>query len=455
MIENFDTRRVKVIKHGNLGKGPVLYWMSRDQRVSDNWSLLYSQKIALESKKKLVVVFFLVNRFLDATIRQYDFLIKGLKEIEKKLKEKNIPFAIITGNPKEKLPEFITKINAYMVITDFDPLKIKMEWKREIAKNISIPFHEVDSHNIVPCFVASTKKEFGAYTLRPKILRLLPEFLTEFPILKYHNLNTSNDFFNNNYEELYKSLEVDKKVTTLPIKPGEEEAYKRLKDFIDNRLKFYGKYRNYPQLDFQSGLSPYLHFGHISSQRIALEIKKSNALEKDKKAFLEELVIRKELADNFCYYDQNYDNHLSFPEWALDTLKKHNNDKRPYIYSLDEMEYAKTHDVYWNSAQKEMIITGKMHGYMRMYWAKKILEWTKSFEEAQKIAIYLNDKYELDGRDPNGYTGIAWSIGGVHDHPWKERPIFGKVRYMNSEGLKRKFNIDLYVKKIKDLESKE
>ncbi|MCX7770172.1 MAG: deoxyribodipyrimidine photo-lyase [Proteobacteria bacterium] len=451
MIENLDKRRVRIQRDGKIFQGPVIYWMSRDQRLSDNWALIYAQQIALETKSELVVLFYLVRKFLDATIRQYDFMIRGLQKVEFKLKEKNIPFHIILGDPSEEIPEFISKIKASILISDFDPLKIKRHWKKEIAKKIAIPFHEVDAHNIVPCFIASSKKELGAYTLRPKILKLLPQFLTEFPEILKHPYNKAM-MPENNFSKLYDFLEVDRTVKPVSIESGEDAGIKKLKDVIKTKLYGYATFRNDPSLDYQSGLSPYLHFGQLSAQRVALEVKNSNAQEIDKKAFLEELIIRKELSDNFCLYDDNYDSYESFPLWAIETLRKHNKDKRDYIYSIQELEHAKTHDIYWNSAQKEMVLTGKMHGYMRMYWAKKILEWTENFEEAQKIAIYLNDKYELDGRDPNGYAGIAWSIGGVHDRPWKERPIFGKIRYMSFEGLKRKFNMDGYIKRINNLE---
>jgi deoxyribodipyrimidine photo-lyase len=196
-----------------------------------------------------------------------------------------------------------------------------------------------------------------------------------------------------------------------------------------------------------SNLSPYLHFGQISAQRIALETYKRKHNIETKDAFLEELIVRRELSDNFCFYNKNYDSFDGFPEWAKKTLNEHRKDKREFTYNLEQFEKAKTHDDLWNAAQIEMVKTGKMHGYMRMYWAKKILEWTETPEEALEFSIYLNDKYELDGRDPNGYTGCAWSIGGVHDRAWTERPVFGKIRYMNYNGAKRKFDVKRYIQK--------
>ena len=219
-----------------------------------------------------------------------------------------------------------------------------------------------------------------------------------------------------------------------------------LETFIQKKLNRYNDQRNDPNEDGQSDLSPYLHFGQISAQYIALRVEKSSAPENDKVAFLEELIVRRELADNYCYYNPHYDSYEGFPDWAKQTLEEHTNDKREYLYSNEELENGKTHDEIWNTAQKEMVQKGKMHGYMRMYWAKKILEWTKTPKEAMEIAVYLNDKYELDGRDPNGYVGCAWSIGGVHDRAWFERPIFGKIRYMNANGLKRKFDVEQYLK---------
>ena len=204
-----------------------------------------------------------------------------------------------------------------------------------------------------------------------------------------------------------------------------------------------------------SDLSPYLHFGQIAPQRVAREIQQADAPPEAKQAFLEELIVRRELSDNFCWYNPDYDKFSGFPEWAQKTLDQHRDDRREYLYSLEEFEQGRTHDALWNAAQLEMVLRGKMHGYLRMYWAKKILEWTASPEEALEIAIYLNDRYELDGRDPNGYVGVAWSIGGVHDRAWGERPVFGKIRYMNLSGCQRKFKVDQYIAWVGELHRQE
>lgn len=213
---------------------------------------------------------------------------------------------------------------------------------------------------------------------------------------------------------------------------------------MKHRLEEYPLFRNDPTANAQSNLSPYLHFGQLAAQRVALQLQTHNAPIKAEEAFLEELLVRRELSDNYCFYSPHYDSCAGFPAWAQATLSAHRKDPREYRYSLDALELSHTHDTLWNAAQREMVLSGKMHGYLRMYWAKKILEWSASPEEALTSAIYLNDKYELDGRDPNGYTGIAWSIGGVHDRAWNERDVFGKIRYMSFRGMKAKFDISAY-----------
>jgi deoxyribodipyrimidine photo-lyase len=446
----FDMRRVWNIRSGSLGRGPVVYWMHRDQRVKDNWALLYAQHRAKETGSHVVVVFCLVPSFLDATLRQYDFMLKGLQEVTDSLRKYSVPFVLLLGEPTKEIPEFVRKHKVQELVTDFSPLRIKQDWQREIAKSIAIPFHEVDTHNVVPCREVSAKQEFAAYTIRPKIKRLLPEFLTGFPKVKNQSFPELS-YPAPDWQKTYKSLQADRSVGPIvSILPGEKTAMQVLGEFIKNHLNLYSSKRNIPTEDVQSGLSPYLHFGQISAQRIALALRE-NEPDDNTEAFLEELIVRKELSDNFCFYNQRYDSWEGFPKWARITLDRHRSDPRPYLYTQKNFEDAATHDDLWNAAQMEMVLTGKMHGYLRMYWAKKILEWTRVPEEAQATAIYLNDRYELDGRDPNGYAGIAWSIGGLHDRAWPEREVLGKIRYMSYNGCARKFDVSAYIKKIQKL----
>jgi deoxyribodipyrimidine photo-lyase len=442
-----NLKRVRNLKKGHEKEGHILYWMSRDQRVYDNWALTYAVEMAEDSEQSVIVAFALTDNFPGATWRQYDFMLKGLKKVEENLGILNIPFYMLIGDPVETIPIFIRQHRVSRLIVDFDPLNIKRYWKRQIADKIDIPFDEVDAHNIIPCWIASDKEEYGAYTIRPKIRRLLPEFMDEFPpIVRQHGTFYQHRI---NWEVVSISLKTDH--TVRPVEwftPGENGAMSVFGQFLEHKLKQYALKKNDPNESYTSGLSPYLHFGHISAQRIALEIT-SNIPQCDyTDAFLEEVIIRKELSDNFCYFNTKYDQIEGIHSWACKTLNIHRQDIRDFNYTREEFERAGTHDTLWNAAQQQMVLTGTMNGYLRMYWAKKILEWSKSPEEALHTALYLNDKYQLDGRDPNGYTGCAWSIGGVHDRAWKERSIFGKIRYMNRNGCERKFDVDRYISRI-------
>jgi deoxyribodipyrimidine photo-lyase len=420
--------------------------------MNDNWALLFAQELAIKQKTPLSVIFCLVPQFLNATIRQYGFMIKGLQEIEKNLNKKNIPFFLLTGLPEVEVSKFVNGYEIGTMVTDFSPLRINKGWKESVMKNIDIPFYEVDAHNIVPCWTSSLKQEYGARTLRPKLQRLLPEYLEDFPSLKKHPYHWKEKISIIDWRKSLKTLDVDLTIQAVEwIKPGEKAAYQTMQKFFKNKLSLYEKQRNDPIRDGQSNISPYLHFGQISPQRVALEAFKISADKKSRDAFLEELIVRRELSDNFCFYNANYDNFEGFPAWAKKTLNEHRNDRRKYLYTPEQFENALTHDELWNAAQMEMVKKGKMHGYMRMYWAKKILEWTESPEQAMEIAVYLNDRYELDGRDPNGYAGIAWSIGGVHDRAWNSRPVFGKIRYMSYNGCKSKFDINKYIENVQSL----
>jgi deoxyribodipyrimidine photo-lyase len=449
-------QRLRPLNHHPYQGGPVIYWLSRDQRVQDNWALLYAQELALNHQAPLAVVFNLVPRFLQAAHRQYDFMLRGLEETAARLEQHNIPFYLLQGEPTETLPAFLKHCRAGALVTDFDPLRLKRQWKNQVLEQLQIPFLEVDAHNIVPCWLASPKQEFAAYTMRPKIHRLLPDFLTNLPDLKSHPVAWPETAPAINWGRTLAGVGADLRVPAVSwCQPGEDAARDRLRTFIRLGLGPYDRNRNDPTLTGLSNLSPYLHFGQIAPQRVAREIQQADAPQAAKQAFLEELIVRRELSDNFCFYNLDYDKFSGFPEWAQKTLDQHRDDRREYLYCREEFEEGRTHDALWNAAQLEMVLRGKMHGYLRMYWAKKILEWTPSPEEAQETAIYLNDRYELDGRDPNGYVGVAWSLGGVHDRAWGERPVFGKIRYMNLSGCRRKFKVDEYIAWVGELHRQE
>lgn len=449
-------------RHRNLNthtanNGPVVYWMSRDQRVNDNWALSIAQERANAINKPLVVVFCLQKIFLGASPRHFLFMLEGLRHVQQSLHSLNIPFYMLDGPPEKEIPLLINQLHAGLLITDMSPLRIGKQWRKKIAEAISIQCLEVDAHNIIPVWVTSQKQEFAAHTIRPKIHSLLPEYLDEIPSIQTQRTSYSFSVPTIDWNTYTAKLSDTNPISW--IKPGEAHALEAVDRFISTRLSAYGS-RNDPTKLTQSDLSPYVHFGQIASKTIVdkllsferkyihqiIEKQKNGAQdESSAKAFLEELIVRKELSDNFCFYNDSYDTVDGFPSWAKKTLDEHRSDPREYIYTYEQLEQALTHDPLWNAAQQEMVKRGKMHGYMRMYWAKKILEWTKSPEQALEYAIRLNDTYELDGRDPNGYTGIAWSIGGVHDRPWFERPIFGKIRYMSYNGAKSKFAIQTYI----------
>ncbi len=439
-----DPRRIRLLNENRDGKGTVIYWMSRDQRVRQNWALLFARRKAELLQQPLVVLFTLAPSFLHAPLRHYDFMLKGLQEVETDLKTLNIPFVLLQGKPKTELPRFAEKIKAGVVVTDFSPQNISGKWKKEVARQLTAPLYEVDAHNIVPCWIASGKQEYSARTLRPKINALLGEFLTDFPELE--PLASPSACQPIDWSDVYRNVHADPDVPPVEwLKPGEKAAKQCLESFLRNRLASYAEKHNDPNAGATSHLSAYLHFGQISAQFIAMQARKSEAPKTDKKAFLEELIVRRELSDNYCCYNDHYDSFEGIPAWARESLKQHAGDRREYLYTPQEFASATTHDRLWNAAQLELITTGVMHGYMRMYWAKKILEWSETPEQAFESAIFLNDRFALDGREPNGYAGVAWSIGGLHDRPWFDRPVYGKIRYMNASGCARKFDVNRYI----------
>ena len=425
----------------------VIYWMRCEHRAQDNWGLLYALQEAEIHNLPLLVLFCLSGSTPNASYRQKQFLYDGIQGTKKALERLGIPFINSNAQQPEELADFITTFSPYMVVTDQSSLKPQQLWLHTIKSHTECAIVEVDGRNIVPLRYVSDKQEYAARTIRPKIHRLLEQFLTPFPRLKAPKVVWQGDAHSEDFKPPQAGQ--DNSVVVPLFKSGEKAAQDVLQHFVNKKIHNY-LLRNDPTKDALSNLSPYLHYGMLSAQRAVLEtLEHPQVPVEAKEVFLEELVVRRELADNFCFYNPLYDSIKCFPQWAQKTLEKHRSDPRDYIYSLKELEQAETHDPLWNAAQQELVYYGKMHGYMRMYWAKKILEWTASPEEAMHHAIYLNDTYSLDGVDSNGYTGIAWSIGGVHDRAWRERPVFGTIRYMNYNGAKRKFDVDEYIEKIR------
>jgi len=444
--------RIKALNDKRAGDGKyVLYWMQAAQRAEYNHALEHSIRTANKLEKPVVVFFGITPNWPEANQRHYYFMLEGLKEVRKHLGAKGIQMVV-----RRKSPDFgaieMAK-DAALVVVDAGHLRIQRKWRTRAAGQINCALHQVETNLIVPVEQASSKENFSAGTFRPRIKKKLDSYLVclKHGKPKLDSLGLKSPAFDiDDIDKAISGLDIDKSVAKVEsFHGGTDEAKRRLSDFLRNKLDSFAESRNDPNADCVSHMSPYLHFGQISPLYIALEVLKTSGAGKD--AYLEELIVRRELSHNFVFYNDSYDSFASLPPWAQRTLNFHRRDKRQYVYSLEQFEKAQTHDPYWNAAQKEMLITGKMHGYMRMYWGKKILEWSKNPRTGFKIALYLNNKYELDGRDPNAFAGVAWCFG-KHDRAWAERDVFGKVRYMNAAGLKRKFDADGYVKRILSLE---
>ena len=443
--------RIRRLNRRLAGEGRyVLYWMQAAQRADYNHALAYAIDRANERKKPVVVVFALTAEFPEANARHYHFMLEGLRETADALKERGIQMVVRAQSSIECIPELARE--ACLAVVDDGHLSIQRRWRSQVAEAVECSLEAVETNLIVPVEEASEKEDFSAGTFRPRIYRKLDTYLVELKPRRVREDSLGLKFDSVRLDDpdtLMHELNVDSSVGRIPgFRGGPSEAGRRLRDFIENKLDEYPDRRNDPNADGQSHLSPYLHFGQVSPLEIALRVRETES--KTGPAFLEEMIVRRELGHNFVHYNAQYGNFACLPPWVKRTLEYHSRDRREYVYSRAEFETARTHDPYWNAAQKEMVLTGKMHGYMRMYWGKKILEWSKTPQQAFEIALYLNNRYELDGRDPNGFAGVAWCFG-KHDRAWAERPVFGKVRYMNAGGLRRKFDADAYVQRIERL----
>jgi deoxyribodipyrimidine photo-lyase len=444
-----QSTRIRTLNARDVRKGDyVLYWMQASQRAECNHALEHAVRRANELRLPIVVFFGLTDGFPEANERHYAFMLEGLAEVNAALERKGIRFVVRHIAPDEGAAALAER--AALVVTDRGYLRIQKSWRASAAAKMGCPLVQVETDAVVPVEEASPKQEYAAATFRPKIRRKLEEYLV--PLKERRPVKNSLSLEIESLDiadtaGLLAGLEIARDVKkTDAFRGGTSEARKKLQIFFKDRIDHFRDLRNNPALDYLSHLSPYLHFGQISPLFVALKVTETGS--PGAEAFLEELIVRRELSLNFVHYTPRYDEfEEAVPAWARKTLEAHSGDHRPVLYPCADLEHGRTHDPYWNAAQLEMVRTGKMHGYMRMYWGKKILEWSASPEDAFRTALFLNNKCELDGRDPNGFTGVAWCFGR-HDRPWQTRPIFGSVRYMNDRGLCRKFDADLYVKKV-------
>lgn len=453
-----DDRIQKIIDGEKKGKY-ILYWMQQSQRTIKNDALNLAIRRGNELGLPVLVVFVIIPDFPDGNERHYKFMVQGLKDVEEGLDNLNIGFRYSLGNIPESIFNYIE--DAAEIIVDKGYLKIQRLWRKKlfeyVYKNYNMNCFQVECDVLVPVRETSIKEEYSARTIRSKINKKFDKYFVDeedlFPktVWMEDYIKTPKVFINDN--DIFKSLKFNVKVSESKFYyGGQKRAYELLNDFIENKIANYLD-RNHPEFDYMSEMSPYLHFGQISILDILNRVRDSYNARDDisedaYKSFLDEIVVRRELAINFVYYNLDYDqfNKMTY-DWCYETMNNHRDDSREYIYEIEDFEACQTHDPYWNASMKELIITGKMHTYMRMYWCKKIIEWTRDYEEAYRISIELNNKYNLDGRDPNSYAGVAWCFG-KHDRAWKERKVFGKLRYMNDNGLKRKFNMEGYLEKI-------
>ncbi len=448
--------RVRIAKEGNPdGEGRcVVYWMQRAQRGRDNAALNLAIALGNALKRPVLVVFGLTADYRGAQRRHYRFLVDALAEIRDELNARGVAFIVRLGSPDEVMIQVAREVQPCAVIGDENPLRVPSGWRNRLAESLQVPVRFVDADVVVPCSLFP-KQEYAARTLRPKIHRVWDDYLKPIPNIHAQVPWTGQRLPEGealDSESLLSKLKVGGVPEVPDYRGGTKEALCRLDEFLKHRLPNYASERNEPTPYQTSELSAHLHFGHISPLTIALAVQKSDAPQESIDVFLEELIVRRELAINFVARNSRYDELGGCPDWALKTLAKHADDRRPVLYSASQLEAGETGDPLWNAAQKEMVFTGRMHNYLRMYWAKKILHWTPDAETAFSIALDLNDRYEMDGRDPNGYTGVAWAIGGLHDRPWPERPIFGTVRYMSYESTRRKFDSAGYIRRVEEIE---
>jgi deoxyribodipyrimidine photo-lyase len=444
-------QRIRALNDAPVRAGRyVLYWMQASVRADWNHALEYAIREANRLRRPIVACFGLTADFPEANARHYTFLLEGLRDAGRMLARRGIPLVVRRGAPDAVAVELAR--SASLVVTDRGYLRIQREWRARAAARIPCALIQVESDVVVPVETAMDHEAYSAAALRPRIHARLREFLVPLeatPVRCDPPARVPESLALDDIAAVVRNLGVDSGVPLVPRAPGgATEARRRLEAFLQRGLSRYHTDRNDPGLQGHSGLSPYLHFGHISPLEIALAIGRRRG--EGVRAFLEELIVRRELSMNFTHYHRDYDRYACLPAWCRATLHTHAADPRPERYAPADLEQARTADPYWNAAQTEMVLTGTMHGYLRMYWGKRMLEWTEGPEEAFRIALAFNNRYQLDGRDPNSFAGVAWCFG-KHDRPWTERPIFGMVRYMNANGLRRKFDIEAYVRRIEAL----
>jgi len=437
----------------------VLYWMQMYKRVEYNHALTWAVRKANELKLPLVVYEGLKYYYPWANDRLHTFILEGVEEKRLAFEKLGIRYIFYLQendrSPKQTVARLMRE--AALIVTDDHPCFIIPEHNARTAERASIPLHVVDSNGVIP-ISKFDKEEYAAYTIRPKIKKLLDIYLRPFAEEKLHiqephlQVDCPETLISpSKIASLVASCDIDHSVPASGnYKGGTKVGRQRLEHFVDKILPGYEVSRNKPDRDGSSRLSSYLHFGFLSSLEIALAVRDSDAPQGAKDAYLEELIVRRELSFTLTRHNPGYDSLKALPDWVHRTMREHAGDERQFVYSLEELEAGETHDELWNAAQREMVATGEMHNYVRMLWGKNVIAWSRTYEEAFEILVHLNNKYCLDGRDPNSYAGILWCFG-KHDRPWMERPVFGTIRYMTSGSTGKKFDSKAYIAWTKTL----
>ncbi|MBK6750195.1 MAG: deoxyribodipyrimidine photo-lyase [Acidobacteria bacterium] len=437
----------------------VLYWMQMYKRVDNNHALIYAIRRANELKLPLVVYEGLKYYYPWASDRLHMFILEGVEEKRLEFERLGIRYVFYLQKEADSPKNTVAALakDAALIVTDDFPCFVIPEHNRRIAERAEIPVFAVDSNGIIP-MSKFDKEEYAAYTIRPKINKLLDRYQKPLPneTIDTPSVGLEVDcpetvVTADNIMSLVAACGIDHSVSPSEVYHGGTiEGRKRLKKFVEEILPDYDKARSKPDRDGSSRLSSYLHFGYLSPLEIALAVRDADAPQESIDAYLEELIVRRELSFNMTRFNDKYDSLDALPAWVQKTMREHADDERTHLYSLEQLENGKTHDELWNAAQREMVATGEMHNYVRMLWGKNVIAWSPSYEVAFETLVHLNNKYCLDGRNPNSYCGILWCFG-KHDRAWFERPVFGLIRYMASGSTGKKFDSKKYIEWTKTL----
>ena len=450
---NFSNRVTELNEAQENTKGRyVLYWMQMFKRASHNYALNFAIEMANERRLPLVVYEALKFYYPWASDRFHTFILEGITEKQDEFAERGIRYVFYLQRNAQDPKHAVARLagEARLLVTDDYPCFIIPEHNARISQ-LNLPVYAVDANGMVP-LSALPKEEYAAYTIRPKIHRLLPALprVIKTPHVDVQKPSLDVDcpettVTSDNIVKLVEQCDIDHSVKPSKLYQGGTKAgRKRLKHFVRGILPYYDKTHNEPSFDGVSRLSPYLHFGFLSIQEIVDAVERANAPKPAKDAFLEQAIVRRELSFNFTRHNPHYDSLESVPDWAQQTMRDHADDPRPQLLDDERIEAGETYDELWNAAQRELVCTGHLHNYVRMLWGKRVIEWKRSYEMAFELLVHLNNKYALDGRDPNSYAGILWCFG-KHDRPWFDRKVFGTLRYMTSQSMAKKFKAKRYI----------